>query len=1117
LVKLCGESWKSLDVCCTEAQVKDLADNLQVAGSIISSCPACKKNFYDFFCTFTCSPDQSTFLNVTSTAQPTGKKEMVTSVDFFVDSTFGEGFYNSCKDVKFSTTNGYVMDLIGGGAKDYQAFFAFLGQKRFGGSPFQIDFPTPKTGITPLNISPKSCNDANPLYRCPCVDCPSTCPVLPDLPSDKQCYAGLLPCWSLAMILIYSVGLVIILSAYSARRVFAYNQRPLRLSARSTFLSNHTTGAESDDDEEDSLDGARTGDKFGEGEYLLDSKLHRLFYKLGFTCASYPLTTIVTCIAVVGLMCLGWLRFSIETDPVKLWVSPNSDAAKEKTFFDKNFGPFYRAEQAFLVNETGPVLTYETLVWWFDVESRVKALKSPKGNLTLEDVCFKPVENQCVVQSVTGYWQGKVDGVDKDNWRDQLGLCVAQPVQCLPQFKQPLKPSLILSSDKDGVEDPLDSRSMITTWVVNNGVKETKIWEKGDDFEKALRDLMLDVQQEAEERGLRLSFSTERSLEEELNKSTNTDAKIVVISYIVMFLYASLSLGSTFSLSRSSFVNSKFTLGLFGIVIVLLSVVSSVGIFSALGVKTTLIIAEVIPFFVLAVGVDNIFLLVHEFQRMNTRFSDESIEQRVGRALGRMGPSILLSAVSETVAFSLGAVVGMPAVRNFAIYAAGAVVFDATLQCTMFVAALALDQKRAEANRMDCFPLVKFAGRGSGGYHFEGRLTRFVRRWYAPFLVKRATKIVLNVLFFGMFAAALALLPGMQLGLDQRIAIPNDSYLIQYFNDLDRYFVSGPPVYFVAQDLNVTTLSGQQALCGRFSTCQEFSMANVLEQERKRKDVSYIAEPAASWIDDFIHWLNPEITQCCRVRKNTQGKQLCKPGQPDILCDVCYKDHKPEWNITLDGSPRGDEFLHYLDFWLQSVPNDDCPLGGAAAYKDAVVVDEKQKTIKASHFRTSHTNLNHQQDYIDAYKAARRISNEIEESTGAKVFPYSVFYIFFDQYISIVPLTFALLGSALGAICIAGAILLGSLKTAVLLTITVAMIVVDVAGVMVIWGVSLNAVSLVNLVICVGIGVEFCAHIAKSFTVPSPSAVSHVSSRMGKSTECEERACGALVSVGASV
>ena len=1057
------------------------------------------------------------FLNVTSTIHPDGKSAMVASVDFLVSETLGQTFFDSCKEVKFSTTNGYVMDFIGGGAKNYHDFFKFLGEKKPGGSPFQIDFPRRELpGMTPLHLDAKACNDSNPTYRCACVDCPATCPILDDLPSKRQCYAGVIPCWSLAMILIYSVTLVGILSAYSARKVFAYKQRPLRLSARTTFLTRaHTTGASSDEDEEDSLDGARTGDKFGEREYVLDSQLHRAFYKLGFTCATYPLTTIALCILAVGAMCLGWSRFAVETDPVKLWVAPQSDAAKEKAFFDESFGPFYRAEQAFLVNETGSVLTYDTLVWWFDVESRVWALKS-EANITLDDVCFKPVENACVVQSVTGYFGGDVDMVNPDTWKDDLEMCISQPVACLPPFKQPLKPSLILSAEKDNV-DPLDSKSMITTWVVKNGLKGGEAWNKGDNFEVALRDLMLQIQREAEERGLRLSFSTERSLEEELNKSTNTDAKIVVISYIVMFLYASLSLGSTFSISRASLVSSKFTLGLFGILIVLLSVVSSVGIFSAFGVKTTLIIAEVIPFFVLAVGVDNIFLLVHEFQRMNTRFSDESIEQRVGRALGRMGPSILLSAVSETVAFSLGAAVGMPAVRNFAIYAAGAVIFDATLQCTMFVAALALDQKRTEANRMDCFPLVKFGGRGLGGFHYESRLTRFVRRWYAPLLIKRTTKAFVNVLFFGMFAAGLALLPGIQLGLDQRIAIPSDSYLIQYFDDLDQYFASGPPVYFVAQDVDVTTLAGQQALCGRFATCNEFSMANILEQERKRSDVSYIAEPAASWIDDFIQWLNPEIEKCCRLRKGTDGKKLCAPQTPDRLCDVCYKDHEPAWDTTLNGSPRGDEFLHYLDFWLSSVPNDDCPLGGAAAYADAIVVDKHKKTIKASHFRTSHTNLNHQQDYIAAYKAARRIAGEIQGNIGGSVFPYSVFYIFFDQYISIVPLTFILLGSALGAIWVASAILLGSITTAMLLTGTVAMIVVDVAGVMVLWGVSLNAVSLVNLVICVGIGVEFCAHVAKSFTVPNPAAVSHIQPRMGKTTEREERAMGALVSVGASV
>ena len=36
-------------------------------------------------------------------------------------------------------------------------------------------------------------------------------------------------------------------------------------------------------------------------------------------------------------------------------------------------------------------------------------------------------------------------------------------------------------------------------------------------------------------------------------------------------------------------------------------------------------------------------------------------------------------------------------------------------------------------------------------------------------------------------------------------------------------------------------------------------------------------------------------------------------------------------------------------------------------------------------------------------------------------------------------------------------------------------------GIMVVWDISLNAVSLVNLVMATGIAVEFCAHIARAF------------------------------------
>lgn len=57
-------------------------------------------------------------------------------------------------------------------------------------------------------------------------------------------------------------------------------------------------------------------------------------------------------------------------------------------------------------------------------------------------------------------------------------------------------------------------------------------------------------------------------------------------------------------------VDSKISLGVAGILIVLGSVSSSLGIFCYMGIPLTLIVIEVIPFLVLAVGVDNIFIIV---------------------------------------------------------------------------------------------------------------------------------------------------------------------------------------------------------------------------------------------------------------------------------------------------------------------------------------------------------------------------------------------------------------------------------------------------------------------------------------------------------------------------
>ena len=61
-------------------------------------CPACNHNFKHFFCTLTCSPDQSTFTNVTAVQKaPDNNRTAVEEVDVFVSDLYGERFFNSCK------------------------------------------------------------------------------------------------------------------------------------------------------------------------------------------------------------------------------------------------------------------------------------------------------------------------------------------------------------------------------------------------------------------------------------------------------------------------------------------------------------------------------------------------------------------------------------------------------------------------------------------------------------------------------------------------------------------------------------------------------------------------------------------------------------------------------------------------------------------------------------------------------------------------------------------------------------------------------------------------------------------------------------------------------------
>lgn len=774
-------------------------------------------------------------MNVTATQTTSTGQTAVKSLDFFVEKQHGEGFFNSCKSVQYGNTNGYVMDLLGGGAKNYASFFKFLGEEKDLGSPFQINFPlSPPPGILPLNKTARNCADSDMLSRCTCIDCPAVCPQIPYVPPPYEaptCRIGEVTCLSFILVITYAVATIGFLVGYAIqttikkRRERTYERVALSEDTASPRL--HTRGLIGAGSlayhvEEDSSGGQSEPHHLGRGASLLDpietvqprhyplnNILRRAFYKLGLFTASYPWLTFFIVFLAVGLLNIGWKRFDVETDPVRLWVGPTSESKLQKEYFDEKFGPFYRTEQIFITSIPGdieiatntsisphaiavgkkpPVLSFSHLKYLFNAEADIRKLRSPNG-YSLRDVCFKPAgpHGACVVQSIAAWFGNDLDDYDEQTWADHLMSCANSPVDCLPDFQQPLGPHFVLGgvpNNDEGTKLYLDAEALVVTYVVSDSVDEGPR-AIAMEWEETLKSYLHDLsERSAIEAGLEIAFSTGVSLEEELNKSTNTDVKIVILSYLAMFFYVSLTLGSSVTsrnedgvvsslvrwarnfpklfrsstitssslsvdsrttphvlprLPRSLFVGSKFTLGLFGILLVILSVSSSVGLFSFLGVKVTLIIAEVIPFLVLAVGVDNVFIIVHELDRQNflhgpnaatqnfqgrdlsspmsptnshrspfESATDDvdaasmplylSAEERVARTLAKMGPSILLSTITETVAFGLGALVPMPAVRNFAMYAAGSVLLNAILQATVFISALLLDLKRLEVS-----------------------------------------------------------------------------------------------------------------------------------------------------------------------------------------------------------------------------------------------------------------------------------------------------------------------------------------------------------------------------------------------------------------------------------
>ena len=130
-----------------------------------------------------------------------------------------------------------------------------------------------------------------------------------------------------------------------------------------------------------------------------------------------------------------------------------------------------------------------------------------------------------------------------------------------------------------------------------------------------------------------------------IERTTTGDVHTIGASYALMVLYIVIALGRVSSWKKF-FIEGKLSLSLTGVVLVLFSVGASIGMFGFFQVPATLIIFEILPFLVLAVGVDNIFIMVDAHQKM-PKLENEPDISHIGRVVGEVAPSMFVSTAAQ--------------------------------------------------------------------------------------------------------------------------------------------------------------------------------------------------------------------------------------------------------------------------------------------------------------------------------------------------------------------------------------------------------------------------------------------------------------------------------------
>ncbi|XP_060900293.1 patched domain-containing protein 3 [Labrus mixtus] len=517
---------------------------------------------------------------------------------------------------------------------------------------------------------------------------------------------------------------------------------------------------------------------------------------------------------------------------------------------------------------------------------------------------------------------------------------------------------------------------------------------------------------------IQVSYSTSMSMQWEFQK---TPASVI---FLFSNTYAIAITFSILSCWRLDTVRTKVWVASCGVLSTGLAVLSSFGLLLLLNQPFVMTVASC-PFMILGIGLDDMFIMISCWQR--TRVLD-SVPDRLAETYKEAAVSISITTMTDALALFLGCGSPFGSVRSFCLYAGISICFCYLYTITFLGACMALNGQR-EAGNKHWFTCAK-----------------------VPEDLPSEKSKVFSICCVG--------------GSYNRISEKEEPESMSHF--FEQFY--GPILTHKSMKVFVF---GVYAVYLAVSIYGCFILEQGLDVRNLALDNSYVIDFYNNQRQHFSEYscnVMVAVKQPFNFCDEDQLKHLClcisKFESLDFVNNtlawfLSFQQYAIATNVNISSK---DAFQMHLQHFLE--------LNFMFTQDFNLTVDND---IQASRFFIQTLNKTPMQDLMTVLR-------QTADKCSVNLLVYHPAFIYYDQYTIIRDNTIQTILVAVIVMLVVSLILTPNPLCSAWVAFAICSVIVGVMGFMALWSISLDSISMINLVMCIGFSVDFSAHISYTFS-----------------------------------